>query len=68
MVRLSFARCGPGEFSHAKRELDERITAGNGGVPLRSWTIHDIRRSAATGLQKLGVRLEVSEAVLNHSS
>ena len=30
--------------------------------------VHDIRRTVATGLQKLGVRLEVTEAVLNHVS
>jgi integrase len=29
-------------------------------------TVHDLRRSVATGLQRLGVRLEVTEAVLNH--
>jgi hypothetical protein len=29
-------------------------------------TVHDLRRTAATGLQRLGVRLEVTEAVLNH--
>jgi integrase len=27
---------------------------------------HDLRRTVATGLQKLGVRLEVTESVLNH--
>jgi hypothetical protein len=27
---------------------------------------HDLRRTLATGLQRLGVRLEVTEAVLNH--
>lgn len=32
------------------------------------WTIHDIRRTVATGLQRLGVRFEVTEAVLNHVS
>ena len=32
------------------------------------WTLHDLRRTLATGLQKLGVRLEVTEAVLNHVS
>jgi integrase len=31
-------------------------------------TTHDLRRSVATGLQRLGVRLEVTEAVLNHVS
>jgi len=32
------------------------------------WQMHDIRRTVATGLQKLGVRFEVTEAVLNHVS
>jgi integrase len=31
-------------------------------------TVHDVRRTTATGLQRLGVRLEVTEAVLNHVS
>ncbi|WP_082521257.1 MULTISPECIES: tyrosine-type recombinase/integrase [unclassified Sphingopyxis] len=35
-------------------------------VPL--WSLHDIRRTVATGLQRLGVRFEVTEAVLNHVS
>ena len=30
--------------------------------------MHDLRRTFATGLQRLGVRLEVTEAVLNHIS
>ena len=29
-----------------------------------AWRIHDLRRSIATGMQRLGVRLEVIEAVL----
>jgi integrase len=32
------------------------------------WTLHDLRRTFATGLQRLGVRLEVTEALLNHVS
>jgi integrase len=31
-------------------------------------TTHDLRRSVATALQRLGVRLEVTEALLNHVS
>jgi hypothetical protein len=31
------------------------------------WVVHDIRRTVATNLQRLGVRLEVTEAVLNHT-
>jgi hypothetical protein len=32
------------------------------------WWLHDLRRTLATGLQQLGVRLEITEAVLNHLS
>jgi integrase len=54
----------PGVFSgwsKSKARLDSRI-----GV--QGWTLHDLRRTTATGLQKLGVRLEVTESVLNHVS
>ncbi|MBV1916467.1 MAG: tyrosine-type recombinase/integrase [Sphingomonadaceae bacterium] len=32
------------------------------------WQMHDIRRTVATGMQRIGVRFEVTEAVLNHLS
>jgi integrase len=48
-------------FSKAKERLDKAS-----GVT--DWTLHDLRRTVASGLQKLGVRLEVTEAVLNHKS
>jgi integrase len=35
---------------------------------LPPWRLHDLRRTVATGLQRRGVRLEVTEAVLNHVS
>ena len=38
------------------------------GGSLAPWSVHDLRRTLATGLQRLGVRLEVTEAVLNHIS
>ncbi|WP_372706889.1 tyrosine-type recombinase/integrase [Brevundimonas sp.] len=38
------------------------------GEPLERFVLHDLRRTMATGLQRLGVRLEVTEAVLNHVS
>ena len=46
-------------FSKAKEALDKAS-----GV--KDWRLHDLRRTMATGLQRLGVRLEVTEAVLNH--
>lgn len=35
---------------------------------LPGWRLHDLRRTVATGMQRLGVRLEVIEAVLGHVS
>jgi hypothetical protein len=43
--------------------MKRRLDKASGVI---GWTLHDIRRSVATGLQRLGVRLEVTEAVLNH--
>lgn len=48
-------------WSKARADLSE-----NSGVS--NWTLHDLRRTMATGLQRLGIRLEVTEAVLNHVS
>ena len=42
-----------------------RLDAASG---VSDWWVHDLRRTLATGLQRLGVRLEVPEAVLNHLS
>jgi integrase len=60
-------------WSKAKRALDkaimcDRANAGAKAAPLVPWSIHDLRRTVATGLQRLGIRLEVTEAVLNHIS
>jgi integrase len=38
------------------------------GKPVPHWRLHDIRRTVATGLQRQGVRIDVTEAVLNHTS
>jgi integrase len=58
---------GPSGFSKAmtriRGDLEQRI-----GEPVPHWTLHDLRRTMATGLQRLGIRLEVTEAVLNHLS
>lgn len=50
-----------GNWSKSKTALD--AAAGVTG-----WRVHDLCRTVATGLQRLGVRLEVTEAVLNHVS
>ena len=38
----------------------------DGRNPVPPWRLHDLRRTLATGFQRLGVRFEVTEAVLNH--
>lgn len=55
-------------ISKAKAALDSAITTHRNGDALPNWRIHDLRRTLATGLQRLGVRFEVTEAVLNHVS
>ena len=45
--------------------MKDRLDASSG---VTDWTLHDLRRTVASGLQRLGVRLEVTEAVLNHRS
>ncbi|MBX7461769.1 tyrosine-type recombinase/integrase [Qipengyuania huizhouensis] len=55
-------------YSRAKARLDKAVTKANGGQPLEDWTLHDLRRTLATGMQRLGVRFEVTEAILNHKS
>jgi len=49
-----------GNFTKAKVILDRES-----GVT--DWVMHDLRRTVATGLQKLGVALTVTEAILGHS-
>lgn len=50
-------------WSKAKRALDTAM--GSKVVP---WRLHDLRRTAASGMQRLGVRAEVIERALNHVS
>jgi integrase len=49
-------------FDQTKAEIDARMK------PSTPFVLHDLRRTVATGLQKLKVPLEVTEAVLNHTS
>lgn len=58
-------------YSRAKRRLDKiivELASESELAPPEPWRLHDLRRTLATGLQRLGVRLEVTEAVLNHVS
>jgi integrase len=57
----------PSGFSNAKEHLDATLLKLN-PQPLAPWTLHDLRRSVASGMARLGVQLHVIERVLNHVS
>ncbi|KEZ19405.1 Phage integrase [Sphingobium yanoikuyae] len=52
-------------YDKGKKKVDKLLTE-DGGAPVAPWRLHDLRRTVATGLQRLGVRFEVTEAILNH--
>jgi integrase len=51
-------------WGKAKDALDERIAKA--GHKIEHWTLHDLRRSFAAGLQRLKVDPHIIEACLNH--
>ncbi|WP_245639403.1 site-specific integrase [Rubellimicrobium mesophilum] len=60
-------------FAKARDQLARamaEIGAQERGQPVQipKWTFHDLRRTAATGLARLGTPVRVTEAVLNHVS
>ena len=57
----------PTGFSRAKAQLDAAVSK-LAGAPIERWVLHDLRRTAASGMQRLGVRVEVIERALNHAS
>ncbi len=65
---------GFGGWSKSKAALDALMLAARqeddaDAKPLPAWTIHDVRRSVATGMaDRLGVLPHIVEAVLNHIS
>jgi integrase len=50
-----------GGWSRGKADLDDL-------AQIEPWRTHDLRRTTATGLQKLATPLQVTEAVLGHTS
>jgi integrase len=58
----------PENWSRAKAALDKAVAKLNGGEPIPSFVIHDLRRSVASGMARIGVPLHVIERILNHVS
>ncbi len=58
-------RTAVSRFSGAKERIDALLAAAH-GEPVPAWVFHDLRRTAATGMARLGTALPVVERVLNH--
>jgi integrase len=54
-------RSGYSDWGRAKQQFDQ-------GLGIADWRLHDLRRTAATGMAELGVQPHIIEAVLNHVS
>lgn len=60
-------------FSRDKKELDAKIGRARKNndphpiAPIPAWTLHDIRRTVASGMAKLGIAPHIVEKILNHS-
>ena len=50
-------------YSKGKRRLDALLPSD-----MPPWRLHDLRRTVASGMARLGINLPVIEKVLNHSS
>jgi integrase len=50
-----------GDFSRWKRKIDALMK------PTPHWTFHDLRRTTASGMAKLGIEIPVIEKCLNHA-
>jgi integrase len=55
-------------FSKARRALIAKMSEAADGAEIEHFTFHDLRRTAASGMAKLGIAPHVIEAVLNHQS
>lgn len=50
-------------YSKAKHRLDALLPAD-----MQPWRLHDLRRTFASGMARLGIPVHVTEAILNHRS
>ena len=61
------ARTAVSGFSRAKERLDSTMVQ-HAGKEIEPWILHDLRRTAASGMARFGVEPHVVDRVLNHTS
>ena len=54
-------------FSHCKQRLDAAMAKARGNGEIPNWTLHDLRRTATTGMARLNFPPHVVDRILNHS-
>jgi integrase len=73
IVFSTTGRTPPSGWSRAKARLDTKMLAiarmeRGAEVTIAPWRLHDLRRTAVTGMAELGIRPDVIELVVNHVS
>jgi integrase len=61
---------GWGRMKHRVDNLMQEIAREECGaeVAIAHWTLHDLRRTLAAGMQRLSIQVAVTEKILNHTS
>ena len=55
-------------FTHGKTLLDDAMARAAHGTKVEHFILHDTRRSAASGMARLGIAPHVVDRILNHST
>jgi integrase len=67
LVFTTTARTAVSGHSKAKKRLDAAMH-DLAGIETTAWRLHDLRRTVASGMARLGINLPIIEKVLNHVS
>jgi len=57
-----------GRTAIAAWDKHKRRIGAQAGIAYNAWRLHDLRRTCASGMQKLGISVPVIEKALNHTS
>jgi integrase len=55
-------------FTYGKQKLDTAMAEISGGATIEKFILHDLRRTAASGMARLAIAPHVVDRILNHSA